>query len=229
MLKLLAVTLAISSFAHAHQEGPAWSGAWHGVPVLSERGKAVMLISHKASMAGWEEVNVLISQMTGVRNAILSPEYASYRAGVKVMGRSMYAENSLDIPDSPELTAVIEQYGETQPPKESFKGGFWLHMVQPITNEEANCLAITLPPGGTPSGCGDQWQTGITADKVVCLGDYTYLKCHVECMEKIYNHKLETTAGFCPEIEVATPPTELESIGYVPFSSEIEGLKEIFE
>lgn len=225
MLKLLALSLAFTSVAQAHQEGLAWTGKWHAQPALSERGKAVISFAEKAAMAGWEEVNALISQMTGVANAVISPEYAHYRAGFKVMGRSAYVENSMDFKDPPELNAITEQYPDTLPPKTAFKGGYWLHMIQPMTNEEANCLTITKAPGTDPSGCGDQWQTGITADKVVCFGDYTYLKCHVECMESIYNHKIPTTPGFCADAELPAPT---EAPISVPFSSDIEGLKESF-
>ena len=69
-------------------------------------------------------------------------------------------------------------------------------MVSAIDTEEVNCLAMSKK-NGKLAGCGDTWLDGLTADETVCFKGKTYLKCQVECIQKIYNRDLELTPGFC--------------------------------
>ncbi len=193
--------------------GP-WRDVWSQVPALNHRSKIVLLMTTKGGTGSdWDEVNGLISRMTGVPNAYLSPEYAHYRAGTKVMMVSGYGPDANSIPIDPEFTRAGEANPSGYATRAQLRHPRWIHMVQPLTQEEVNCLAISIR-AGRPVGCGDQWQTGITDDKLACFNGQTYLRCHLDCIEDIYSRDLQATPGACadPASLPAEAPAESEAV-----------------
>lgn len=133
----------------------------------------------------------------GNPNIKMSFEYLQYRAGYQVMKDVEYAA---DCPQFGELDSETKSLLELQKTrkltKDDFKSKTWIHMVRAIDVEEVNCLALSKKNGKT-AGCADVWQDGLTEDEKVCFKGKTYLRCHVECIEKIYNRQVETTSGSC--------------------------------
>lgn len=127
----------------------------------------------------------------------MSFEYLQYRAGYQVMKDVDYAPECQEFTElDSESKALLELQKTRKLKLDDFKGPTWIHMVSAIDVEEANCLAMSKKNGKT-AGCADLWQDGLTEDEKVCFKGKTYLRCHVECIEKIYNRKVETTAGSC--------------------------------
>ena len=215
---LLAHEASAQWLARAQEEAPVeekvaaldgigpWRDKWSQVPALNERGYLVLMMTTKAgNNSGWEEVNGHISRMTGVPNAVLSPEYAHYRAGTKVMMVSGYGPDSEGIDISEEFSRAYEASGDGRAKRADLKGPEWIHMVQPLTQAEVNCLTISIKDGN-PVGCGDQWQTGITEDKLACFKGQTYLRCHLDCIERIYQRDIDATPGACHDERAALVP-----------------------
>lgn len=127
----------------------------------------------------------------------MSFEYLQYRAGYQVMKAVDYAEDCNQMPDLDDETKALMELQKTRKlTLDDFKGPTWIHMVSGIDVEEANCLAMSKKDGKL-AGCGDIFQDGVTEDEAVCFKGKTYLKCHVQCIEKIYNRTLELKPGFC--------------------------------
>jgi hypothetical protein len=119
------------------------------------------------------------------------------RMGYQVLAQAEYGDCKTFAPDDEEMTLLRKKSEEGTISNADFKGPRWIHMVQPIDTEEANCLALSKV-NGVLGGCNDLWQDGVTEDEAVCIKGQTYMKCHVECLEKIYNRKIESESGFCP-------------------------------
>lgn len=145
----------------------------------------------------WAEYITDLGAHMGNPNIKMSFEYLQYRAGYQVMKDVEYAA---DCPQFGELDSETKSLLELQKTrkltKDDFKSKTWIHMVRAIDVEEVNCLALSKKNGKT-AGCADVWQDGLTEDEKVCFKGKTYLRCHVECIEKIYNRQVETTSGSC--------------------------------
>lgn len=145
----------------------------------------------------WREYIADLASHMNKPDIRMSFEYLQYRAGYKVMKDVDYAAECQDFPELDEESKALKELQKTRKlTLDDFKGPTWIHMVGAIDVEEANCLAMSKKNGKT-AGCADLWQDGLTEDEKVCFKGKSYLRCHVECIEKIYNRKVETTAGSC--------------------------------
>lgn len=131
----------------------------------------------------------------------VSPEFIEYRFGRIAMYRETPYIEDLQTPyelsDEVKNAQAKSKAGELT--REDLKGPNWINLIQAIDKEEVNCLSISRVDGKA-QGCGDPWQGGLQDDELVCFKGKTYIKCHVECIEKIYDRKVETTEGPCNEI-----------------------------
>lgn len=131
----------------------------------------------------------------------VSPEFIEYRFGrIAIYRETPYLEDLQEtyvLADEVKAAQAKAKSGEFS--REDLKGPNWINLIQAIDKEEVNCLSISRVNGKT-QGCGDPWQGGLTEDELVCFKGKTYIKCHVECIEKIYDRKLEVTEGSCNEI-----------------------------
>lgn len=140
----------------------------------------------------------MMAVLLGKPGMKLSFEYIQYRFGYQVMKRDIdYATDCQHLPEQDEDTKRLLELQKTRPlTKEDFKGPNWIHMVNALDKEEVNCLAMSKI-NGVIAGCGDVWQGGASDDNVVCFEGKNYMKCHVECIEKIYDRDLDIQPGFC--------------------------------
>lgn len=145
----------------------------------------------------WREYIADLATHMGNPNIRMSFEYLQYRAGYQIMKDVDYAAdcNSFAEIDA-ESKALLELQKTRKLTKDDFNSPTWIHMVSAIDVEEVNCLALSKKNGKT-AGCADVWQGGLTEDEKVCFKGKTYLRCHVECIEKIYNRTVESTPGSC--------------------------------
>ncbi len=150
----------------------------------------------------WKEVENLMAPLFGKETIKISFEYLQYRTGFSVLSQAEYAADCNAFPeDTDEDMLTIFAKAEARTLTEAdFRGPKWIHTVQPMDTEEANCLTLSKI-NGVVAGCADQWQDGISKEEAVCFKKKTYLRCHIDCMEKIYDHKVKTTPGFCPEVK----------------------------
>lgn len=147
--------------------------------------------------SSWREVIEIMAAHMQKPDLKLSFDYLQFRQGYQVMRAVEYGSTCDTIPeDEPEVTELKELQKTRKLTKEDFKGPNWIHNVSAIDVEEANCLSLSKINGKT-GGCGDQWQDGITEDEAVCFKGKTYIKCHITCIEKIYDRKIEVEPGFC--------------------------------
>lgn len=145
----------------------------------------------------WREVVQMMGEHMKNPNLKLSFEYLQYRAGYKIMANVDYAADCDQFEElDSEVLALKELQKTRKLTKEDFKGSRWIHMINGIDTEETNCLALSKKDGKY-AGCGDVWQDGISMDEAVCIGDKTYLRCHIDCINKIYNRTVEVKPGFC--------------------------------
>lgn len=145
----------------------------------------------------WREYIADLAVHMGNPNIKMSFEYLQYRAGYQIMKDVDYAPDCQSFVElDSESKALLELQKTRKLTKDDFKGKTWVHMVSAIDVEEVNCLALSKKNGKT-AGCADVWQDGLTEDEKVCFKGKTYLRCHVECIEKIYNRKVESTPGSC--------------------------------
>lgn len=145
----------------------------------------------------WREYIADLASHMNKPDIRMSFEYLQYRAGYKVMKDVDYAPECQEFTELDEESKALKELQKTRIlTLDDFKGPTWIHMVSAIDVEEANCLALSKKNGKT-AGCADVWQDGLTEDEKVCFKGKTYLRCHVECIEKIYNRKVETTSGSC--------------------------------
>lgn len=131
----------------------------------------------------------------------ISAEFIECRFGRIALYRQTVFLDDLQTPyeitDEVKAAQAKSKAGELT--KADLKGPNWINLIQAIDKEEVNCLSISRT-NGKASGCGDPWQGGLNDDELVCFKGRTYIKCHVECIEKIYDRKVETTEGPCNEI-----------------------------
>ncbi len=146
----------------------------------------------------FREINALIAKMTGKINPVISPEYMNYYMGYEVIGNTIYGPDMASLPMDDEIKSIMQKSDAGTLTKEDFKSRRWIHLVNALDLKEKNCLAISVIAGKV-GGCGDIWQDGLTDEEVVCHNGYNYLKCHVDCMNTIYNRQAEVQPGFCPE------------------------------
>ncbi len=181
-----------------------WSNEWaRTISIKKVAGTKLKLqygFTKKAFLGNtFAEMNALIAKLTGDPKAFITPEYLNFYMGYEAIGFTDYAKDQGDFVIDEELQAIQAKSDAGTLVKEDFKNNRrWIHIVNAIDKEEINCIAISVIAGVT-AGCGDVWQGGITDDEVVCHKDYNYLKCHVGCLNKIYNRQAEVTEGFCPE------------------------------
>lgn len=145
----------------------------------------------------FKEMEEMIAQLQGKPSVKISFEYIQMRMGYQVLAQAKYFDCKTYDADDEETAALRKKSKEGTLSKADFKGPRWIHMVQAIDTEEANCLAISKV-NGVLGGCNDLWQDGITEEEAVCIKGQTHLKCHVDCLEKIYSRNIDKTPGFCP-------------------------------
>lgn len=199
---LLLTLLTISSFAQA--QSLPWSEAYAMPIVLKQDNKFQMPVYNYTLFGGaFKEIEGYIAEIQGkpAGSVKITPEYIEYRFGRPVIYRhTMYSSKPVtDIQLNAEVQDAYKKAAEGTLKKEDLKGPNWIHLIQSIDVEEVNCLAISRKEGKS-SGCADIWQDGLSDEEAVCYKGRTYLKCHVGCLEKIYNRKIETVPGFCPEV-----------------------------
>ncbi len=203
MKKLILFALILLP-ALAHAQKLPWPVGFQCAQVkgLTSDDKYQDPITARALMGNtFKEMEEMIAILQGKPSVEISFEYLQYRYGFQVMANAKYYPDCQTFDDDNEEEAKFRKMSEEGTlSKKEFKGRKWIHMVQPIDTEEANCLAISKV-NGVLGGCNDLWQDGITEEEAVCIKGETHLKCHVDCVEKIYNRQVEKTAGFCPEQE----------------------------
>ncbi len=194
--------LVFSALTYAEELKLPWADKCVRVVTLGPDLKLVNSYSQYKWFGGsWGEVEAEMGILMNRPNLQISLEYLNYRAGNHVTNVAEYAADCNAFPtnenDDPEVKELSDKSEAGTLTLNDFKGPKWLHMIQPIDTEEANCLAISKK-NGVLAGCADIWQDGITNEEVVCFEGKTYSKCHMNCMNKIYNRKLDLTNGFCP-------------------------------
>lgn len=202
---LILVMLGLSALASAQQALPWPAGQTCGRMFSLTYDNQFKDAYTKYEWYGYvfRENEVLMAQLMGYEKVKMSMEWLQFREGMRVMEQTEYAPDCDDFPSRTEDKAVQDLLAKQEAgtlTKADFKGPRWIHPVQAIDTEEVNCLAMSKI-NGVLGGCGDVWQDGITEDEAVCFKGQQYLKCHVGCIEKIYNRKVEVTPGFCPEAE----------------------------
>lgn len=194
---LLALTLcSLSSFAQSLPWPDSMLCARH--LGLNNNGKLVdNSTQYNWYAVAWKDVITDMGTLLNKPNLKLSFDYIQYRTGYQLMKEVDYATdcNSFEEVDT-EVKELFELQKTRPLTKEDFKTPRWIHMVNPLDTEEVNCLAMSKK-NGKLFGCGDLWQDGISEDEAVCIKGKTYLRCHVSCMEKIYNRQIELEPGFC--------------------------------
>lgn len=196
--KALLLVLSVY-FGNALAQEAMWSKTFARIYVLkTERVLQASTINYHS---GWASAAQQMSEILGIPVTKLSPEYLAMKLGHMVLGKTEYSD-SFDFPEpNQEIENLLERSQTEQLSFEDFKGPQWLHLLKPIDDEEEACLWAGNA-NGKWTGCGDVWQGGLTEDKVVCFENKTYLKCHIDCMKKIYHRENEINVqpGFCPEV-----------------------------
>ncbi len=199
---LLAITLSIMSLS-VFSQSVTWP---EGLPCVRVGGLTdTNRYEEGVSQYAWfgrtfKETEGYIADITGrpASEIKLSFNYLQYRFGYKIMSQAEYAADCNSLPPADEEMKMIKAKSDAGTLKpEDFKGPRWLHVVQAIDKEEVNCLAISKI-NGKLQGCNDIWLDGLTEDKLVCYKGKTMPKCHVDCIQKIYNRQLDLTPGSCP-------------------------------
>lgn len=206
MKKLLLLVLCGLSAVASAQTIP-WEQSW-ARPVLIDTDMKMRTPAYHYLLLGtaFKEIESYIEEIQGKPKGSvkISADYIEYRFGYPYIYRNtFYTEDpQARVEFNDEVNEVIEKSKAGTLTKEDLKGPNWIHLVQALDTEEANCLAVSRK-NNVSRGCADQWQDGgLTDDKLVCFKGKTYIKCHVECMEQIYKRKVETTPGPCADAEV---------------------------
>lgn len=201
MKKLLLVALALFSMSSMAQS-ILWPEGLPCVKVggLTDKGTYEEGVSKYAWFGKtFREVEGYVAEIQGkpADQVKLSFNYVQYRFGYRVMSVAEYSADCNFAPDDEEMR-LIRKKSETNSLKpEDFKGPKWLHVIQALDKEEVNCLAISKI-NGKLQGCADIWQDGLQEDEIVCVKGRNVPKCHLDCIEKIYNRQVEKTPGSCP-------------------------------
>ena len=149
----------------------------------------------------FREIEGFVAELQGkpLEQTKLSWNYIQYRMGYRVMSQAEYASDCMVgfPPDDEEMQMIRAKSEKGELTVDDFKGPRWLHVVQAMDKEEVNCLAISKI-NGKLQGCNDIWQDGLTEDELVCFKGKTMPKCHVDCIQKIYNRQVDLTPGSCP-------------------------------
>lgn len=147
----------------------------------------------------FKEIEGYVAELNGKapEDTKLSFNYIQYRFGYRVMGQAQYSEDCEFPADDEEMKAIKAKSETASLTPEDFKGPRWLHVVQAMDKEEVNCLAISKI-NGKLQGCNDIWQDGLQEDEIVCIKGRNYPKCHIDCLQKIYNRQIDLTPGSCP-------------------------------
>lgn len=153
-----------------------------------------------AGLSVYRPMEQQLERLFNMPRVKVSPDFIHYRNGYSVMyAKTPYASNPGSFPQRDEELQRMYALSEAgQLTRDMLKGPNWIHVVSPLDEEEASCVMIR-ENNGVVTGCADVWQEGITENEVVCIGGKTYLKCHVDCMERIYRRRNQSTPGFCPE------------------------------
>ena len=203
MKKLTFVLLAffsLSSFA----QSVLWPEGLPCVRVggLTERGTYEEGISQYAWFGRtFREIEAYVAELQGkpIEQTKLSFNYLQYRMGYLVLSQAQYAPDCISGfgEDDEEMKMIRAKSAKGVLTIDDFKGPRWLHVVQAMDKEEVNCLAISKV-NGKLAGCNDIWQDGLQEDELVCFKGKTMPKCHVDCIQKIYNRQVDLTPGSCP-------------------------------
>ncbi len=199
MKKFILLLLALASFQSFAQSIPWPDGQKCGRHVgMNVDGKFLdSYTQYNWYAKAWAEYITDLGNHMGNPNIKMSFEYLQYRAGYQVMKDVEYSPECQQFGELDSETKSLMELQKTRKlTREDFKSKTWIHMVSAIDVEEVNCLALSKKNGKT-AGCADVWQDGLSEDEKVCFKGKTYLRCHVECIEKIYNRKVETTSGSC--------------------------------
>ncbi len=199
MKKFILLLLALVSFQSFAQSIPWPDGQKCGRHVgMNVDGKFLdSYTQYNWYAKAWAEYITDLGNHMGNPNIKMSFEYLQYRAGYQVMKDVEYSPECQQFGELDSETKSLMELQKTRKlTREDFKSKTWIHMVSAIDVEEVNCLALSKKNGKT-AGCADVWQDGLSEDEKVCFKGKTYLRCHVECIEKIYNRKVETTSGSC--------------------------------
>lgn len=199
MKKFILLLLALVSFQSFAQSIPWPDGQKCGRHVgMNVDGKFLdSYTQYNWYAKAWAEYITDLGNHMGNPNIKMSFEYLQYRAGYQVMKDVEYSPECQQFGELDSETKSLMELQKTRKlTRDDFKSKTWIHMVSAIDVEEVNCLALSKKNGKT-AGCADVWQDGLSEDEKVCFKGKTYLRCHVECIEKIYNRKVETTSGSC--------------------------------
>lgn len=198
-LFLLLSSIGFKSFATS--EVLPWPKQMARVTALSQDRRVETPFTIYVGFAGaWAEVIAALAGLAQKPDLKMSFEYLSYRMGYLVISQADYTEKMPFAPLTAENQAMYDSsLGKTVHP-DKFKGPNWIHLIHPLDRAESNCLTVSKI-NGVYGGCGDIFQDGLTEDEVVCFKGKTHLKCHIQCMEKIYNRVVDVESGFCPASE----------------------------
>jgi hypothetical protein len=199
---ILMILLSTSAMAAGIIKPGPWKNDWGRLVYVNS--DANVTLSETYTNYGFmgrtfNEWEVLVAQMLGRPSVKISPEYVWYTMGARIVAPTMYAKTPNELAENDEeLERLFEKSKAGTLTDKDFSGPRWIHLIQPIDREETNCLKLSKI-NGVPGGCGDVFQDDITEDKAVCFKGKTYVKCHIECLNKIYDRVADTTPGFCPE------------------------------
>lgn len=199
MKKLILILMSLISFNSFAQSLPWPDGVKCGRHVgMNIDGKLISnFTQYNWYAVAWKEVVDGMAILLNKPDLKLSFEYLQYRSGYQIMTAVDYSDDCFNFPEHDQEVLDLLALQEKRPlTSEDFKTPRWVHMVNAIDVEEVNCLAMSKV-NGKYSGCGDIWQEGITEDEAVCYKGKNYLRCHVDCIQKIYDRKLDLEPGFC--------------------------------
>ena len=202
MKKFILVILALFSFS-SFAQSVLWPEGLPCVRVggLTEKGTYEQGITQYAWFGRtFREIEGYVAELQGkpLEQTKLSFNYLQYRMGYRVLSVAEYAADCNELPgDDDEMKIIRAKSEKMELTANDFKGPRWLHVVQALDKDEVNCLAISKI-NGKLQGCNDIWQDGLQEDELVCFKGKTMPKCHVECIQKIYNRQLDLTPGSCP-------------------------------
>ncbi|MBD67092.1 MAG: hypothetical protein CME62_17960 [Halobacteriovoraceae bacterium] len=119
----------------------------------------------------------------------VSPEYFYWKEGVtKMYSFAHFIEIAPGNKHYQQTMSVLSKM------KHDPKSEVILNLLQPQNDPEWFCMNINTPE----SLCTDVFSNGLQDEEVVCVDNARYLKCHVECFNKLNpTQELEYTEGSC--------------------------------